>query len=96
MDMQALISLGGTGILAYILWQYANRFLGAMERQIDGRIKELEKRCENCENDRMTLHTKLELILERNARVDVARETHSVARIETHTAAAGSSLPMGK
>lgn len=78
MDTQAFISLGGTGILAYIMWQFSNRFLKALENQVEARIAALEKRCEQCETDRLTLHAKLEAVLERNARIDVARERAAV------------------
>lgn len=74
MGAEAFISLGGTGILAYIMWQFASRFLKALELQVEARIAALEKRCEQCESDRLALHLKLESILERNARIDVARE----------------------
>ncbi len=74
MDMQAFASLGGIGILAYIMWQFSNRFITALQTQVDARIASLEKRVQECEQDRIQLHAKLEAILERNARIDVARE----------------------
>ncbi len=77
MDAQAFISLGGTGILAYIMWQFSTSFLKTLNAQVEARIAALEKRCTQCEEDRQKLHEKITLILERNFRVDVAREVHS-------------------
>lgn len=74
MDAQAFISLGGTGILAYIMWQFANRFLTAHQVQVDARIAALETRLSDCEKDRLRLHEQITQLFERNARVDAARE----------------------
>ena len=75
MDMQSFASLGGIGLLAFIMWKFAERFIDALQLQVEARIQALEKRCSDCETDRINLHAKLEAILERNARIDVARET---------------------
>lgn len=74
MDAQAFISLGGTGILAYIMWQFSTSFLKTLNTQVDARIAALEKRCEKCESDREKLHDQITGIIDRNTRVDVTRE----------------------
>ncbi len=77
MDAQAFISLGGTGILAYIMWQFSTSFLKTLNTQVDARIAALELRTAECERDRLKLHEQVVSILERNTRVDIAREIHS-------------------
>lgn len=42
-DVQSFISLGGVGILAYIMYRFSERFVAALEKQYDARIATLEK-----------------------------------------------------
>lgn len=74
MDPKDFISLGGTGILAFILWQFAKQFINAHNDQVKARIDALEIRAANCEIDRAALHVKIADILTRNSRVDAMRE----------------------
>ncbi len=74
MEPQQFISLGGTGLLAFILWQFAKQFLASFNEQVKSRIDALEARATACDIDRAKLHDKISEILTRNSRVDALRE----------------------
>lgn len=56
------------------MWRFSERFITALQTQVDARIESLEKRVTECETDRIRLNAQIIAILERNARVDIARE----------------------
>lgn len=76
MQPEAFISLGGTGLLAYIMYTLAKQFIAALQIQVDSRIAALEKRSEDCEKDRERMHAQIISILNRNNHRDNALEKH--------------------
>jgi len=76
MQPEAFISLGGTGLLAYIMYTLAKQFIAALQLQVDSRIDALEKRSADCESDRQRMHAQIVSILNRNNYIDNAPEKH--------------------
>lgn len=61
--IQVFSNLGGAGILALVMYQWARRFMERTDaqtseliKQMSLRIESVEKRLENCEVDRAKLH----------------------------------------
>jgi hypothetical protein len=76
MQPEAFISLGGTGLLAYIMYTLAKQFIAALQLQVDSRIAALEKRSAECEADRQRMHTQIVSILNRNNHIDNEPTAH--------------------
>lgn len=78
MDTQALISFGGIGVLAAVLYKQLTLFISALQTQVDARIKYLEDRLLASETENKRLQGLITSILERNAHIDVAREKMAI------------------
>lgn len=61
--LDALLKLGSTGIVAYILWVIAKRFMDETVKQMSSRIDALEIASKACEEDRRGLHNQIVEIL---------------------------------
>lgn len=61
--VEILTKFGSAGLLAWIMWIIAKRFMDETVRQMSSRIDALEARSNSCEEDRKKLHEKVFVLL---------------------------------
>ena len=61
--IDVLTKFGSAGLLAFVMWVVAKRFMDETVKQMSARIDALEARSNSCEEDRKKLHEKVFLLL---------------------------------
>lgn len=57
--IKSIPSLGASGILAYVLWVIAKRFMDETVKQMNARIAALELASTECAADRRAMHAEI-------------------------------------
>lgn len=83
--LKALIQFGSTGIMAWVMYKIAQRFMDETVKQMSSRIDALEKESSKCQEDRKELHKEFNEFLKDFLRQQAAVSRHPVQPVAVAT-----------